>query len=156
MSENEAFYFNKKGNDLTEEGQYEKAIVYYMHAIRILPEEPIFYHNMGVCLLLNKDFVNATKYFKLSLEKGLFLDETYLYLAESLYETNNYAEVITIKEPEAEQIRYNILLLKSKSALKSNNKKLAKKYIDSLKIMGYDSQEISLIEQMAFYKDDLE
>ena len=148
MNKNEAFYINKSGNDLIETGQYEKALNYYLRAIEIMPEEPIFYHNLGVCLLLNSDYKNASKYFKLGIEKGLSLDETYLYLAESLYESNNYDELITIKEPESEQMRYHVLLIKSKSALKTNNKQLAKKYLDSIKIMGYDSQEINLIEKM--------
>jgi Tfp pilus assembly protein PilF len=149
MSRDEAFFINKKGNDLIESGQYEKALTYYLKAIEIMPEEPIFYHNLGVCLLLNNDYENAAKYFKSCIEKGLNLDETYLYLAQSLYESSNYTELITINEPKSEQLRYHVLLLKSKSALKINNKQLAKKYLDSIKIMGYDSQEINLIEKMA-------
>ncbi len=42
MNKNEAFYINKSGNDLIETGQYEKALNYYLRAIEIMPEEPIF------------------------------------------------------------------------------------------------------------------
>jgi hypothetical protein len=40
------------------------------------------------------------------------------------------------------------LIIKSKAALKSGNSEVAKKIVSHLKISGYDSQELELIEKM--------
>lgn len=148
MKEEDAYYLNQKANDLLESENYKEAIEYYLKAIEFLPDEPIFYHNMGVCFMMKKDYFNASKVLQEAINKNIGLDETIIYLANSLYELEDYRGVLSLSEPKGYKERLDILILKAKSAMKVNNKDLALQIIKMLKVSGYESQELDLIEKM--------
>ncbi len=143
-----AYYYNQKANTMLEEGNYLNAASCYKKAISLLPEDPMFYHNIGVCYMLSEDYKEASKFLEIALEKGIDLDETNLYLAFSLYEIEKYSYILSLKEPKDGQNKINFLIIKSKAALKSGNNEVAKKIVSHLKMSGYNSQELELIEKM--------
>jgi len=148
MSKELAYYYNQKANTMLEKGNYLNAASYYKKAISLLPEDPMFYHNIGVCYMLSEDYEEASIFLETALEKGIELDETKLYLAHSLYEIEKYEHILSLKEPKNGQNKINFLIIKSKAALKSGNNEEAKKIVNHLKMAGYDSQELELIEKM--------
>jgi tetratricopeptide (TPR) repeat protein len=148
VSKEMAYYYNQKANTMLEEGNYLNAASYYKKAIFLLPDDPMFYHNIGVCYMLSEDYEEASIFLETALEKGIELDETKLYLAHSLYEIEKYEYILSLKEPKDEQNKINFLIIKSKAALKSGNNEVAKKIVSHLKMSGYNSQELELIEKM--------
>jgi tetratricopeptide (TPR) repeat protein len=148
MSKELAYYYNQKANTMLEKGNYLNAVSYYKKAISLLPEDPMFYHNIGVCYMLSEDYEEASIFLETALEKGIELDETNLYLAHSLYEIEKYEDILHLKEPQDGQNKINFLIIKSKAALKSGNSEVTKKIVSHLKISGYNSQELELIEKM--------
>jgi tetratricopeptide (TPR) repeat protein len=148
VSKEMAYYYNQKANTMLEEGNYLNAASYYKKAISLLPDDPMFYHNIGVCYMLSEDYEEASIFLEIALEKEIDLDETKLYLAFSLYEIEKYREILYLKEPQEGQSKINFLIIKSKAALKSGNNEVAKKIVSHLKMSGYNSQELELIEKM--------
>jgi len=148
MNKEMAYYYNKKANTLLEEGNYLNAVLFYKKAISLHPEDPIFYHNLGVCYMLSEDYEEASKYLETALEKGIDLDETKLYVAISFYEIEKYSYILSLKEPKDRQNKIQFLIIKSKAAMKNGDSEEAKKIVNHLKIEGYDSQELELIEKM--------
>lgn len=148
MNKEIAYYYNQKANTMLEKGSYLNAASYYKKAISLLPEEPMFYHNIGVCFMLSEDYKEASIFLETALEKGIDLDETKLYLALTLYEIKKYANILSLKEPQDRQNEVNFLIIKSKAALKSGYNEEAKKIVNHLRMLGYDSQELELIDKM--------
>lgn len=145
---NNQLYYNNLGNDFLEKKNYEKALENYLIAISLEPNEPMFYHNAGVCLISLKHFERAASLFKKAIEKGLKEDETYYYLIICLFNSSNYEKVVLSKIPEKEELKINSLLLIIKSYIKLNNTSKAKLLINELKLSGFNSQELDLIEKM--------
>lgn len=143
-----AYYYNQKANEMLVSGNYIDATEYYKKALSHMPEEVIFYHNIGVGYMLREDYLKALTFFEIAVEKGLELDEIKLYIALSLYKTRQYTKILKSLEPEENKNKIDFLIIKSKAALKVGNFQVARETVNQLKINGFDSQELELIEKM--------
>jgi Tfp pilus assembly protein PilF len=148
VNENKAREYNNMGNLFMQKKDYNQALDFYLKAISLYDEESVFYHNAGVCLLILEEKQRAITLLKRAFEKGTKIDETELYLVSALYEIENYSDVLSFKEKRNNKYYIDINMLKLKSAIKLSKIQQAKKIINTLKMAGFNSQELELIENM--------
>ena len=144
---NDAYYYNKIGNDLLSKKSYDEALLMYLKAISINSKEPMFYHNAGVCLMLKGESERAISLFEHAVKSGIILDETRYYLIKILFELKHYEKVINTTLPE-KNFKIDAMILKAKAALRINKKEDVKKILNELESLGYTSQETELIQKM--------
>ncbi|BBE30460.1 hypothetical protein OSSY52_06010 [Tepiditoga spiralis] len=144
---NDAYYYNKIGNDLLSKKSYDEALLMYLKAISINSKEPMFYHNAGVCLMLKGESERAISLFEHAIKIGINLDETKYYLIKILFELERYEKVVNSSLPE-KNFKIDAMILKAKAALRINKNEDVKKILNELEILGYTSQETELIQKM--------
>ncbi|KAF2956508.1 tetratricopeptide repeat protein [Marinitoga sp. 38H-ov] len=144
--QNKSNYFIKLGNKYLSLNNIKLAIENYLLALKEDEENPLIYHNLGVCFLLENNYNDAVVNFEKSIEKGMDEEETYYYYIKALYLSGNYNECLEVNVNEKFYIDMNIIKLKS--AMKLNKFDIAKNIIENLKLKGFSSQEINLIESI--------
>ncbi|GAB6189581.1 hypothetical protein JCM30566_13210 [Marinitoga arctica] len=144
-------YYLNLGNKYINLNNIDLAIKNYLLAIQEDPENPLAYHNLGVCYLMKNNPKSAFDNFKKSIEKGLKTDETYYYYLKSAFESGAYKECLKIEANSKFSI--DMTLIKIKAAMKVNNINLAKELLENLKLSGFSSQELNLIEKIINLKN---
>lgn len=149
MDNKEALKMNKIGTEMMNKENYNKALEYFLKSISIDPINPVYYHNAGVCLMIEKENERAITLFKEAINKGITIDETIYYLSNLLYETKKFEELINLEiNIKNSNYIYEISINKAKSLITIGNIEKAKKIINQLKINGFSTQELDLIENM--------
>lgn len=149
MENKEALKFNKIGTELMNKKNYEKALEYFLKSISIDQKNPVYYHNAGVCLMIEEEKERAISLFKEAINKKINLDETTYYLSKLLYETKKFDELINLKvNIKNTSYIYEISIYKVKSLITYGRIDEALKIINHLKINGFSTQELDLLNNM--------
>ncbi|WP_165973963.1 tetratricopeptide repeat protein [Marinitoga lauensis] len=149
--QNKSAYYLKLGNKYLGLNNVELAIKNYLLALNEDSENPLIYHNLGVCYLLKNDSKSALEYFKKCIESGFKTEETYYYYLKTLFDCGNYNECLKIEVNE--KFFIDMSLIKIKAAMKINKYDYAKNIVENLKINGFSSQELNLMEKIINLKN---
>ncbi|WGS64542.1 tetratricopeptide repeat protein [Marinitoga aeolica] len=144
--QNKSNYYLKLGNKYLGLNNVELAIKNYLLALNENSENPLIYHNLGVCYLLKNDSKSALENFKKCIENGFETEETYYYYLKALFDSGNYDECLKIKVNE--KFFIDMSLIKIKAAMKINKYNYAKNIVETLKMSGFSSQELNLMERI--------
>lgn len=144
--QNKSNYYLKIGNKYLSLNNIELAIKNYLLALNEDSNNPLIYHNLGVSYLIKSEFISAIENFKKAIELGFKSDETLYYYLKALFDAEMYEECLKIDTTEKFFIDMN--MIKLKAAMKLNKIKLAKQLLNTLKMSGFSSQEINLIEKI--------
>lgn len=144
--QNKSTYYLKLGNKYLALNNVKLAIENYLLALKEDSENPMIYHNLGVCYMLENNFTEAIEKFEKSIEKGIKEDETFYYYIKALYLSGKYKECLEVTVNDKFYIDMNIIKLKS--AMKLNEFDVAKNILEDLKLKGFSSQEINLIDSI--------
>ncbi|KLO24936.1 MULTISPECIES: tetratricopeptide repeat protein [unclassified Marinitoga] len=151
--QNKSNYYLNLGNKYLSLNNIDLAIKNYLLALKEDSKNPLIYHNLGVCYLLKNESSLAFENFKKSIENGLNTEETHYYYLKSSFNSGNYEECLKINANDKFFIDMN--LIKIKAALKINNYKYAKNTLEILKMNGFSSQELNLIEKIINSKNNI-
>jgi tetratricopeptide (TPR) repeat protein len=75
-----------------QKGNYVIAKTYFERALKLLPNYPLLYINLGVLHTSLNDPIGAEQYFKKAISIGLYVDQSYYYYANFLYVQKRYDE----------------------------------------------------------------
>jgi len=149
VENNEALKFNKIGTELMNEKKYEKALEYFLKSISVDPDNPVYYHNAGVCLMIEEERERAISLFKEAIRRNIEIEESVYYLSKLLYETKKFEELINLKiNIKNSSYLYEISIDKAKSLITYGRADEALKIINQLKINGFATQELDLLYNM--------
>ena len=144
----ESNVYNNIANKHLENGEYEKALSFFLKAISLNSENSVLYHNAGVCLMLMNEYERAVSLFERALEKKIHLSETRFYRIQCLYEAGFYKKVIDAELPFDNNQKLECLVLQIRAAIKNGDPVTAKDILKKIKMMGYNSQELEFLENM--------
>ena len=149
MENKEALKFNKIGTELMNKENYEKALEYFLKSISIDPTNPVYYHNAGVWLMIEEENDRAITLFKESLNKGIDIDETIYYLSNLLYDSKKFDELINLEiNIKNSSYIYEISIRKAKALITVGRLQESIKLLHQLRVNGFSTQELDLIENM--------
>ena len=149
--QNKSNYYLNLGNKYLNLNNMDLAIKNYLLAMDEDPENPLVYHNLGVSYLMKNNPKSAFENFSKSLEKGLKTDETHYYYLKSAFESGLYEECLKIETNE--KFLIDMTLIKIKAAMKLNKFDYAKELLETLKMSGFSSQELNLMEKIINLKN---
>ncbi|SHF23295.1 TPR repeat-containing protein [Marinitoga hydrogenitolerans DSM 16785] len=144
--QNKSAYYLNLGNKYLNLNNVDLAIKNYLLALEEDPENFLIYHNLGVSYLIKNEPKLAFENFKKSIENGFKTVETYYYYLKAAFDCGNYEECLRVKANENFFIDMN--LIKIKAAMKLNKYNLALEILEQLKMNGFSSQELNLMEKI--------
>ncbi|MGM0641678.1 MAG: tetratricopeptide repeat protein [Thermotogota bacterium] len=149
MENKEALKFNKIGTELMNKENYEKALEFFLKSISLDPNNPVYYHNAGVCLMIEEKNERAITLFKEALNKGIEIDETIYYLSNLLYDSKKFEELINLEiNIKNSSYIYEISIRKAKALITVGRLQESIKLLHQLRVNGFSTQELDLIENM--------
>jgi tetratricopeptide (TPR) repeat protein len=145
----EALKYNKIGTNLMNKENYDKALEFFLKSISLDPQNPVYYHNAGVCLMIEEEKERAISLFKEALNKKIDIDETTFYLSKLLYETKKFEDLINLNvNIKNSEYIYEISINKAKSLITFGRIEEALKIINQLRLSGFTTQELDLLDNM--------
>lgn len=149
MENKEALKYNKIGTSLMNKENYDKALEFFLKSISLDPQNPVYYHNAGVCLMIEEEKERAISLFKEALNKKIDIDETTFYLSKLLYETKKFEDLINLNvNIKNSEYIYEISINKAKSLITFGRVEEALKIINQLRMNGFNTQELDLLDNM--------
>ena len=149
MENKEALKYNKIGTNLMNKENYSKALEFFLRSISLDPQNPVYYHNAGVCLMIEEEKERAISLFKEALNKKIDIDETTFYLSKLLYKTKKFEDLINLNvNIKNSEYIYEISINKAKSLITFGRVEEALKIINQLRMNGFNTQELDLLDNM--------